>query len=412
MRSVRISRPVLLIVGVGLCVVVAAVAVALVLAHRSTARPTGTAIGGTTGGTIEYWGGTSAQNKHLTPAALRLPAPVREVGSSNSSDYALLTNGTVYAWGLGTEGELGDGHTVNSDNTPVQVKFPAGVKIVSIPADVMPYNSAFAVDTKGHVWAWGANKGGEFCLGNRKQYNTPVRLPFAHVTVLAGAGDHATYDDDGTLYSCGNNQYGQLGNGRRQFRVSPARVAGLKGERVTSLVASWSNTGALLANGEYFDWGYNATGQLGNGTIGKPSYVPVRVMLPDAVTQVALGGSKPSNGQTLVLLSDGSLYAWGNDSTYQLGDGKTATEARPERILPPAGVTYRALASGGSTSYAISTTGNVYAWGSDRAGAVGEDGSVKAAKRPVTRPVKVESGARTISSTAGIVLVSVGNTRA
>jgi alpha-tubulin suppressor-like RCC1 family protein len=358
---------------------------------------------GSTGGTVEYWGGTSNTSRHLTPVTLRLPAPVAEVGSSNSADYALLDNGTVYAWGMGNDGQLGDGATADSVNTPVQVRFPAGVRIASIPDDAVPYNSGFAVDTSGHVWAWGSNNGGEFCLGNTKQYNTPVELPFANVTALAGAGGHSIFDADGTLYSCGNNQYGQLGDGRPQYSKTPVKVTGLGGQLVTSLVASWCDTGAVLSDGQYYDWGYDAAGQLGDGTIGKSAYAPVRVSLPDPVTQAALGGSLPSNGQTLVLLSDGSLYAWGNDSFYQLGDGRTANEVFPERIFPPAGVTYRTLATAGSTSYAISTAGDVYAWGGNTVGEVG-DGSTATAERPV----RVEFGATAISSTAGDVLVIVG----
>jgi alpha-tubulin suppressor-like RCC1 family protein len=381
----------LLIAGAGLFAVAAAVVMA-----GGPAR-------GQAGGTAEYWGGTSAQSRHLTPVALRLPAPVAEVGSSNSTEYALLTNGTVYAWGQGTNGQLGNGSTEDSVNSPVQVKFPAGVKIASIPADVMPYNSAFAIDTRGDVWAWGANKGGEFCLGNENQYNTPVQLPFADVSALAGAGDHATFDAGGTVYSCGNNHYGQLGDGNTKYSQTPVRVTGLGGQPVASLVASWSDTGAVLANGEYFDWGYNAAGQVGDGTIGTPSDVPFHVTLPGRVTQAALGGSKPTNGQTLVLLSDGSLYAWGNDAYYQLGDGKTASEDRPEQIQPLRGVTYRAVATGGNTSYAISTAEDVYAWGSNVVGQVG-DGSIATAKQPV----RVEAGAATISTTAGLVVVSVG----
>jgi alpha-tubulin suppressor-like RCC1 family protein len=358
---------------------------------------------GSTGGTAESWGAYDSV-QYLTPTALHLPAPVAEVGSSNSTQYALLTNGTVYAWGGGTDGQLGNGGTVNS-TVPVRVTFPAGVKIASIPADVMPLNSAFAVDTLGRVWAWGLNAGGEFCLGNTKRYTTPVELPLplTHVSTLAGALNHATYDAGGTVYSCGASPYGALGDGSTKSSTTPVKVTGLGGQLVTSLVASWGDTGAVLADGAYFDWGYDGAGQLGDGTIGTSSDVPVRVTLPGPVAQAAQGGSLASNGQTLVLLSDGSVYAWGNDAFHQLGDGKTASEDLPEKIVPPTGVTYRTLATGGSTSYAISTAGNLYAWGDSAAGQVG-DGTTKTAKRPV----EVFSGAITISSTADNVVVSVG----
>ena len=99
----------------------------------------------------------------------------------------------MYAWGLGTHGQLGDGSTENSFTRPVRVRFPAGVKIASIPIDVMPFDTALAVDTTGHVWGWGYNAFGQLCLGNRTEYNTPVRLPLRHVTLLSGAGGHSLF---------------------------------------------------------------------------------------------------------------------------------------------------------------------------------------------------------------------------
>ena len=357
--------------------------------------------------TIKHWGsffgGTSGNSDtELSPTALTVPGTIAEIGTSNSSQYALLTDGRVYAWGLGTQGQLGDGRRENSFTKAVQVRFPAGVKIASLPADVMPYDTALAVDTRGRVWGWGHNGGGELCLGNTRAYSTPVRLPLSHVTALAGASNHAVYDAGGTVYACGVNSAGDLGDGSRRNSTRPVKVAGLDGSSVTALVASYANSGALLSDGEYLDWGYNGNGQLGDGHAGRSSAVPVRVGLRDPVTQVAQGGSIWHNGQTLVLLSDGSLWSWGDNWAGQLGDGTTVTRASPVRIYPPAGVTYRSLATGSATSYAVSTTGQVYAWGVNLVGQIG-DGLTRTAMAPIP----VASGAASISSTANNVMISV-----
>jgi alpha-tubulin suppressor-like RCC1 family protein len=357
--------------------------------------------------TVKHWGsffgGTSGNSDtELSPTALTVPGTIAEIGTSNSSQYALLTDGRVYAWGLGTQGQLGDGRRENSFTKAVQVRFPAGVKIASLPADVMPYDTALAVDTRGRVWGWGHNGGGELCLGNTRAYSTPVRLPLSHVTALAGASNHAVYDAGGTVYACGVNSAGDLGDGSLRNAVTPVRVAGLDGSSVTALVASYADSGALLSDGEYLDWGYNGNGQLGDGHAGRSSDVPVRVGLRDPVTQVAQGGSIWHNGQTLVLLSDGSLWSWGDNWAGQLGDGTTVTRASPVRIYPPAGVTYRSLATGSATSYAVSTTGQVYAWGVNLVGQVG-DGLTRTAMAPIP----VASGAASISSTANNVMISV-----
>jgi alpha-tubulin suppressor-like RCC1 family protein len=162
---------------------------------------------------------------------------------------------------------------------------------------------------------------------------------------------------------------------------------------------------ALRRPGRYYDWGWNGGGQLGVGTVGGDSVVPVQVKLPAAVTQAVQGGNIPRDGDTLVMLSNGSVYAWGHNGAYQLGTGNRISEPSPVRIFPPAGVTYKTLATGGDSSYAVSATGDVYAWGGNYAGQLG-DGS----RTPAKKPVLVESHAISlVSATSTVVAVSVGS---
>ncbi len=357
--------------------------------------------------TVRHWGsffGGAKGNFDLqkSPVTVTVPGTVAEVGTSNSTEYALLTNGALYAWGLGTQGQLGDGRRQNSFTRPVRVRFPAGVKIASIPTDVMPYDTGLAVDTRGRAWGWGENGGGELCLGNTTDYATPVQLPLTAVTALAGASNHALYDAHGTVYACGQNVDGDLGDGTLWNTTTPRTVARLPGSLVTRLVASFANSGALLSDGRYFDWGFDGTGQLGDGHLHRSSDVPVRVHLPHPVTQVAQGGSIWNNGQTLVMLSNGSLWSWGNNRAAQLGDGIRGMAPRPRRFHAPAGVIYRTLATGSATSYAISATGDVYAWGVGHVGQVG-DGHTRTAVTAVI----VATGAASLSATANNVVISV-----
>jgi alpha-tubulin suppressor-like RCC1 family protein len=412
-------------VRVGLCVMAAALVTAgcspssgattsgVAAAGPATAGPAAggasspTSAGPQTTSTVRHWGsffgGTEGNfDIEKSPVTVTVPGPVLEVGSSNSTEYALLTNGSLYAWGLGTQGQLGDGGSTNSFYRPVRVRFPAGVRIASIPVDVMPYDTGLAVDTSGNVWGWGDNGGGELCLGTSRMYRTPVKLPLTGVTALAGASNHALYDAHGIVYACGQNVVGDLGDGSRDNSTVPVKVKRLDGSSVTTLVASFANSGALLSDGRYFDWGFDGTGQLGDGSVHHSSDVPVRVHLRHPVTQVAQGGSLWDNGQTLVMLSNGSLWAWGNDRAAQLGDGATAMEPRPVRFHAPAGVIFQSLASGSATSYAISATGKVYAWGVAHVGQVG-DGHT----RTVVTPVVVATGATMISATANNVVISV-----
>ena len=356
--------------------------------------------------TIEHWGtyfGGSGglQDTQKSPVSIKLPGRIAEVGSSNSTEYALMTDGSLYAWGMGNAGQLGNGRRQNSFTVPVRVRFPAGVKIWSIPADAMPYDTGLAIDTSGHVWGWGQNYGGELCLGHAREHDTPVKLPFSHVTSTAGANNHALYDANGVIQACGWNADGDLGTGSWRNAARPEPVAGLNGSQVVTLVASFANSGALMADGQYYDWGYNAAGQLGNGRPGKASDVPVLVHLSAQVTQVAQGGSLWNNGQTIALLSDGSLWGWGDNHACQVHVGP-ASVPLPVRLHPLPSGSYMALATGSATSYAISSTGAVYAWGVSHVGQVGNG-----LTRTVCRPVRVTSGGSQISSTADNVVVSI-----
>jgi alpha-tubulin suppressor-like RCC1 family protein len=227
-------------------------------------------------------------------------------------------------------------------------------------------------------------------------------LPFSSVTAVAGASNHATYDAGGKIWACGQNLDGDLGGGTTASTTRPVPVSGLSGTSVTGLYASFANSGALLANGQYYDWGYNVAGQLGDGTLTSGSDVPVEVRLPHPVQQVALGGSLWNNGQTLVILSNGAVWAWGNNEFCQLGTGRSGVQPDPVRVYPPAGVTYASLATGSGTAYAISTTGNLYAWGVSHVGQVGNGGT-----ETVCAPTQIGSHAVQISSTADNVVVSL-----
>lgn len=362
------------------------------------AQRVGAASAQSAGSTAARWG-----HGQLTPVTVNLEAPVAEVGTSNSTYYALLTNGTVWAWGYGTHGQLGNGTTGNSF-TPVLVKFPAGVTIKSIPTNSDPWDTAYAIDSSGNVWGWGANAGGELCTGDQQSHSTPVEITSlpAPVTAVGGADQHTSYDANGTVYSCGIGSDGDLGNGNTKTSRVPVKVQGLTdSSAVTSIVSGFNNVGVLYADGNYYDWGLDSKGQLGNGTVGVNSDVAIQVNLPAPVTQAAQGGNGPSDGQTLVMLSDGSVYAWGAGASGQLGTGTLVYKSSPVKISPPAGVTYQSLAASGVTSFAISTTGDVYGWGGNQAGELG-NGTKTSSKTPL----KILSGASTNTNPSQISATS------
>ena len=354
--------------------------------------------------TVYTWGQLGFDGRLLdAPTTVSgISGTVAQIATSNSDLYVLTSTGTVWAMGDGANGELGNGGTVNSESTPVQVQFPAGVTIASL-AYIGPFDTMTAIDTSGDVWGWGYNREGELCLGSATEELTPVKLPLTGVTQSVGAGSHNLYVSSGKLYACGGDSEGELGNGTMSpsMFTSPVAVSGLPSGTIRYITAAWRTSGALMSNGTYYDWGYGLGGQLGDGTKAN-SATPVNAFASLGATganvdvvAVGLGGGGPSDGQTLAVDSTGHVWSWGVDSAGQLCNGTTtASIKRPHEISTPS--TWVQVFSNGQTSYAIDSSGELWACGSNSNGQVGI-GKVSPYK---LTPKAVLSGVTQFSGTA------------
>jgi alpha-tubulin suppressor-like RCC1 family protein len=324
---------------------------------------------------------------------------VIQIATSNSDGYALTSAGTVWAWGVGSYGELGDGATSAYSTRAVKVSFPAGVRIVALP-NPMPFDGALAIDSAGRAWGWGLNADDDLCLSGLVELR-PSPIPLSDVTLATGARTHSLFDSGGRVYACGSGQDGVLGTGSTASSSRPVPVTGLPpAAHVTALTSSWEGSGALLSNGAYYDWGYDAAGQLGDGRTAD-SDVPVRVALPVAVRQVSQGGSGAGNGQTVAILADGTVWAWGDGTKGQLGDGSTASSDVPVRVRTPAAVTFTKVNSGGYACYAIDTAGRLWAWGGNQNGQLGTGSATRIETAPVDVGIRLTQVSSTASNVAG-----------
>jgi alpha-tubulin suppressor-like RCC1 family protein len=351
-----VRRGILVMLGTGMLAILLGSVLFPGVAAASGQRSAGTS------GMVYKWG-FLARGKSTPQKVLGIQGTVVQVATSNVDSYALTSDGTVWAWGEGSRGELGDGRTKHMADRAVEVDFPPGVLIRSL-ADPMPYDSGLAIDTDGNAWGWGANHDGAFCSGSTEDELVPEEIELPDVTLVSGAGSHALYDTNGFVDACGDNQDGELGDGTTSNSLSPVAVVGLPDEPVMSLESSWQGSGALMEDGSYYDWGYNAYGQLGDGSTVN-SATAVEVPLPLPAVQVAQGGDARTNGQSIALLEDGSIWTWGNNSRYQLGDGTDVNSADPVATDVPWRYDFSDVCSGGTTSYAIGSHGEVWFWGKD-----------------------------------------------
>jgi alpha-tubulin suppressor-like RCC1 family protein len=125
----------------------------------------------------------------------------------------------------------------------------------------------------------------------------------------------------------------------------------------------------------------------------------VQVTQLAAVSQVSGGGSLADNGQTIALASDGRVYVWGNGTQGQLGDGSTQDALRPQLLTEPGGTRFVEVNSGGATGYAVTSSGDLYAWGNNRQDQTG-NGVSGTTKPRYTRPVDDHLTVAQVSSTA------------
>jgi hypothetical protein len=178
-------------------------------------------------------------------------------------------------------------------------------------------------------------------------------------------------------------------------------VVGLPAVGVKALTSSWMGSGALMDDGSYYDWGYNATGQLGNGTTTN-SAVPVHVPLPAPVAQASMGGSTAANGQTIVLLTNGDVWTWGNGAFGQMGNGTTVSSLSPIQVTPHGGARWVFVNSGGYASYAIDATGTLWSWGRNDAGQLGTGRRPAATATPIHVGVTMTQVSSTADNVAGL----------
>jgi alpha-tubulin suppressor-like RCC1 family protein len=208
----------------------------------------------------------------MTPE--RLPGPygvsvlrgITEIAAGGDHALALRADGTVYAWGRNTWGQLGTGSCDPSD-FPTAVPGLADVRLIACGGDTIYGGHSLAVDASGTLWAWGANRSGQLGDGTTGERSSPVAIPAEGdvIGIAAGGCFSLALRSDGTLCAWGDNAYGQLGDGTRDNRAVPAPLSGLP--RVTGLAAGAQHALVVLADGSLRAWGRNTAGMLGDGTL-------------------------------------------------------------------------------------------------------------------------------------------------
>ena len=236
------------------------------------------------------------------------------------------------------------------------------------------------VDEHGTLWTWGSNQEGQLGAetqetgvdreGNQVAVSGTSLAVLEDVRSVAAGGDFTVaLKTDGTLWAWGGNDYGQLGNGTVVSAAQPVQVL----DQVTAVSAGDYHVAAIRADGTLWTWGDNLYGQLGDGTLNSVS-APQQVL--DNVTAVSAGANA-----TAAVRSDGTLWTWGRNDAMQLGLTEAGAQVwEPGQIveLVPA----QAVSAGTDQTVCLLTDGEVQAWGSPAMGQLGSGTPQEKAAEP------------------------------
>ncbi|MCL2698734.1 MAG: hypothetical protein FWE68_00305, partial [Defluviitaleaceae bacterium] len=313
-------------------------------------------------------------------AALAATQGTGTISASEGTSMAIKTDGSLWAWGRNTSGELGDGTTTNS---------PAPVKVMDdVTAVSTGWSHTMAIKTDGSLWAWGHNEFGQLGDGTTTRRLAPVKVMDDVVAVSAGSNHTMAIKTDGSLWAWGCAFFGKLGEGTGNtagFRVIPAKVM----DGVSAVYAGYSYTMAIKTDSSLWAWGNN----IGNNIMDSLDKrdIPVKVM--DGVIAISVGGGNTATGLTagnvvtltrdeayaMAIRTDGSLWAWGYNRWGKIGDGTASIyggnghliennhRRTPVKVMD--GVA--AVSAGYGHTLATKTDGSLWAWGSARNGQIG-----------------------------------------
>ncbi|MFA7287084.1 MAG: peptidoglycan-binding protein, partial [Patescibacteria group bacterium] len=353
--------------------------------------------------------GDNSQTQRTTPVqvvgvgAVGYLTSVADVRAGSAHTCVVKTDGTAYCWGYSSYGQLGDG-TTDYRLAPVET-FDAlqpidifGVSEISGGGDM-----SCALKTDGSVYCWGEGLYGALGDNAATQRDVPVQVHgvadsgyLSGVSAISVGDQHVcALKTDGTVFCWGDNTNGQLGDNTATQRNVPVQVHGVADSGylsgVSAISAGHRHTCAVKTDGTVFCWGIGGNGQLGNASIVTPQKTPVQV-LDVGGSGTLTGVSSVSAGYlaTCAVKTDGTAYCWGANTNGKLGDGSTTQRTSPVQVHGVGDVGYLTgvsqinLALGqGAHTCAVKTDGTVFCWGLGSNGQRGDDSTVATASTPV-----------------------------
>ena len=322
--------------------------------------------------------GINNTTTRLTPVTtLAGGANWKQVAGGSSHTAAIKTDGTLWTWGYNAFGQLGD-NTITNRSIPVTT-FAGGTNWKQVACGNNGSYTA-AIKTDGTLWTWGLNSSGQLGDNTVTTRSIPVTT-FAGGTnwkQVAGGGNHtAAIKTDGTLWTWGLNSYGRLGVNDTNTRRTPVTTfAG--GTNWKQVAGGYRHTAAIKTDGTLWTWGLNNFGQLGDNTVTTRS-TPVTTFAGGTNWKQVAGGGR----HTAAIKTDGTLWTWGSTGYGQLGNNTSGTDGLTPSTTFAGGTNWKQVSGGYYHTSAIKTDGTLWTWGINGFGQLG-DNTVTTRSIPVT----------------------------
>lgn len=291
----------------------------------------------------------------------------------------IISDGTLYTWGRNNIGQTGQGFTssitADADTHPVAATAVPGMTATFVSL-AFAQNASVALDSAGHVWGWGDNVDGQLCLGtmggvfNEEDVSVPTMVAsIADVVAVQRGYKHTLMlKADGTVWACGDNGKGQLGDGTTEDRDMPVQVAGLTD--VVMLGAGSQSSYAVDSTGAVWAWGRNQYGNLGQGTDDRDAH-STAVVVPGVTGVVGIANGRD---HVLALRADGTVMAWGLNRSGQIAPeavtGSMDTNVRAPFVIPAVSGAQFVYANG-NQSFFEDEDGMLWPWGQNINGSLG-----------------------------------------
>jgi alpha-tubulin suppressor-like RCC1 family protein len=271
----------------------------------------------------------------------------KQVSCENALTSAIKTDGTLWVWGSGLNGRLGNAVTTGNISTPITT-FSGGTDWKQVSAG---NQHAAAIKTDGTLWVWGTGINGVLGNANTTAVSTPITT-FAGGTnwkQVSSGGDHiSAIKTDGTLWTWGSGNVGRLGNAVTT-NVSTPITTFAGGTNWKQVSVGDSHTTAIKTDGTLWTWGNGGSGRLGNASTTFINSTPITTFTGGSNWKQVSAG----NALTSAIKTDGTLWTWGNGNNGRLGNGVTTGNISTPITTFSGGTDWKQVSNGDSHTAAI-----------------------------------------------------------